>query len=304
MIYPYPPRARAIGVEIEMVGIAPDQAYRVLLQQKLPSLQRAYLRGNDGIEDGKSRFDYWQVMKDGSLSFTIQSRPGLGIVDENCAEIATPILQPDDSLTNLQGVLATLTAKGATVNDSCALQVHVDLRPEQRQGQFQNAYWQIARAYAAFEPGLDLLIAPLRRNHHMCAPFCQFLPALYRQPNLGVLPRHPKIQPKGKEYGSVEFRALQGTLDFALVAAWIAVTERIVNRALQNPPTVDAIQNLRSLPAAQSLQEFRVWLDFPDLNPAIEGLKIAANTPRLKNTDRGRGRLALRHGGLSRHGRG
>lgn len=298
MLYPYPSRTRTVGVEIEMVGINPDQAYRVLLQQKLPSLQRAYLRGNDGIKDGKSRFDYWQVMKDGSL------KPEQGHDQSLCAEIATPILPPEDPLTDLQGVLIALSAQGAMVNESCALQVHVDLRPEQQKGTFVESYWYIARAYAAFEPGLDLLVAPIRRNHHMCAPFKSLLPALAGPVNLGVLPRHPKIQPKSKEYGSVEFRALQGTLDFNLVAAWIAVSERLVNQALQNPLAVDAIQSLRSLPAAQSLQEFRLWLDFPDLNPAIEILKTAANTPRPENTNPGRGRLALRHGGLSRHGRG
>jgi hypothetical protein len=294
-----------------MVGIAPDQAHRVLLQQKLPALQRAYVQG--ALSDpppGKSRFDYWQVMKDVSIEADDEEDADL------CVEIATPIIRPNDSLDPLIKVVSELVNRGADVNLSCALQVHIDVASPPALGShsFNHSALAITRAYAAFEPALDLLIDPDRRQ---CC-YAANLRKMFQDNNQDLFDDcislescsfywdgSAKIQPR-PGYGTIEYRALQGTLQWGLILSWASVAEALSERALTDPEQVLQIwQNpdWRDHPE-KNLECLQRFLDKPLLHHSITTLLTAANTPRPENTGRGRGRLALRPGGLWRRGRG
>ncbi len=296
MINPWPDRA--LSVEIECVGITPTDAELALARLGLPVLQRAYRKTFAEQDKPKSRFQYWQIMRDGTLA------PPTGKTDTYCAEVASPIISTAQQADDLEKVLQALQKAGATVNASCAFQVHVDLRDWSASDKFMLAAAQVVNLCRIFEPGLDSLLSPHRRGNQN--RYCGSL-RMPMQDRHGK-PAPPKVKPR-QDYETLEFRALQGTLDPALVFAWIDVVSNLCAFGLSNHFDSSALEC--SIAGSSSwndpkknLGALLAYLNSPTLGGAVKVLQDAASTKHLKNTIRPAvlsGRLGR---ALSRRGRG
>lgn len=113
-----------IGVEIEMTGISRSAAAGVLARffgTRKERIRDYYDTYEVQARDGR----IWKVMYDGSL--TRQKKVDGELVDAESTystELVTPVLDYDDMET-LQEVVRALRKRGAFVNESCGLHVHI-----------------------------------------------------------------------------------------------------------------------------------------------------------------------------------
>lgn len=146
---------RRFGVEIELIRQRVDGSdltkgmMRSAIAQSLAALQLPGERlcPRDGYyhSDGTT----WDVKTDSSCGW----------------EIASPVLLLDDEgkCQELREVCQRLQAKGAQVNRTCGLHVHIETR---------NMTWlqfrRLIRLWARYEPFLFSLVPPSRRQNHYC----------------------------------------------------------------------------------------------------------------------------------------
>ncbi len=164
------------------------------------------------------------------------------VYDSSCGcELVSPPLRGQNGFNQVKAVIDALHSVGATVSESCGLHVHHDAAG------FSAV--ELARAiaiYVRYEEVIDQLVAPNRRanSNGYCGSIAgndreetlrdlsqvqcmgeihALFPSRYRKVNVRSLISH----------GTIEFRQLQGTLDFELIKRWVILTQLILNRAKQ-----------------------------------------------------------------------
>ena len=117
-------KKQKFGVEIEMTGItrksAADIIGEVLEHEASTSAGGCYKTRT--IFDNKGRV--WKVMRDSSINPRINDNTN-DYIDEYKVEIVTPPLDYDD-IEVLQTIVRKLRQRGAKVNSSCGIHIHID----------------------------------------------------------------------------------------------------------------------------------------------------------------------------------
>lgn len=174
-----------------------------------------------------SRSASWKIVSDGSLS------------GGNGMELVSPPMLGEAGLQQIQKVCAVLNEKGATVNRSCGLHVHVDAgnltAPAMR---------KLAAIYIENENIIDSLMPMSRRNSNNT--FCGSL----RGTNMATLAqarnandiahaiahgnRYVKLNFSAfLRHGTVEFRHHSGTVDADKISKWLVACLRLVACAVK-----------------------------------------------------------------------
>ena len=105
------------GVEIELTGISRENAAESIAQFFGTSVECAYdSYKTRSIKDNQGRT--WKVMRDSSI-FPEPNN------DEYRVEIVSPILKYED-IEIIQEILRSLRSRGAKVNSSCGIHIHID----------------------------------------------------------------------------------------------------------------------------------------------------------------------------------
>lgn len=248
---------RTFGVEIETIGMDT----RLFVQLCANAGISANLMGYTHVVTHGS----WKIVTDGSLT------GGVGY------EIVSPPLKGEAGLNEVETVLRCAREAGATVNRSTGFHVHHaagEYTPEQAAG--------VLLWYAKYEPVIDALVAPSRRQGN------QYCVSLRKATNLvdgiqwlldaarsqrtteafsvwfsrtapgangyGVSGRYHKVNlASWQRYGTIEFRHHQGTLNGSKARAWIVFTQRILERGgrgrirVTNPSRMDFAEVVRML---------------------------------------------------------
>ncbi|MCM1335142.1 MAG: amidoligase family protein [Bacteroides sp.] len=114
------------GVEIEMTGITRQTAADVVAQYygTIPSDYGIGHYDTYTAEDAKGRI--WKAMRDSSIKAERKMGKATVTADwDYCCELVTPILQYED-IEPLQEIVRLLVKKGAIVNNSCGIHIHID----------------------------------------------------------------------------------------------------------------------------------------------------------------------------------
>lgn len=228
---------RRFGVEIEAYGLTMDRVTEVVASATARGCQVV------GYGDAHRTIPAWKVTSDGSVR------------GEHTFELVSPPLAGAGGLADLKAVLNAISRAGARVNRSCGLHVHHDAadldvthlkalatlwwrfedvllyfvspsrransyaRPAVDRG-FGSAFGLPRTASVADE--VSAFAAKMSTRHQRKDTFANAVqPDRYSMLNFQALARH----------GTVEFRAHQGTVNYAKVEAWIALTQTLVTRA-------------------------------------------------------------------------
>lgn len=212
---------RKFGVEIEC--LTPDS--RLILAD---ALQESGIRAMPD-EWGKGVYPCWRVIPDSSVF-------GYWYENLSSAEVISPPLTGESGLGELRTVLETLEAEGVRTNSTCGIHVHHDVK-----GESPRCIRNIARFYEEFEETIGGFVSPHRRADGAANEYCYsfrgawWLNDWYVSDNLGYDWRGRQavvnMQNIQSEYGTVEFRQLDSTLNYNQVASWIAFTQAIVDSA-------------------------------------------------------------------------
>ena len=109
---------RKFGVEIETVGLSRTQLF--------DALSKAGIHCRIETLNHDTR-PHWKIVPDGSLSHRVTHSDGLEY-NEAGFEVVSPILSGFRGLLEVAKVVNTLVARGAKINNTCGLHVHVDAR--------------------------------------------------------------------------------------------------------------------------------------------------------------------------------
>lgn len=119
-------KERRFGCEIEFTGISRDTAARVIA--RVLGSEKVYKGGvynEHHIADCNNRT--WKIVRDASIYPSVTSNRQNPNYGHYKCELVTPILEYRD-LRILGIIVDSLRAKGAVVNKSCGMHVHVDVR--------------------------------------------------------------------------------------------------------------------------------------------------------------------------------
>lgn len=213
--------ARKFGIEIECM--LPGNVSRATLAQ---AIDRA---GVPCYDAGYShqRTASWKIVSDGSLS------------GGNGMELVSPPMQGEASLQAIATVCRVLNEKGATVNRSCGLHVHVD-----GAGLTAPAMRKLAAIYIENENIIDSFMPMSRRGS--ANTYCGSL----NRTNMAALAvarnaseishaiahgnRYVKLNYTSfLRHGTVEFRHHSGTVDADKIIKWLTVCLRLVACAVK-----------------------------------------------------------------------
>lgn len=113
------------GVEIELTGITRCTAAKTIAKYYNKTFRRTG-GSYDTYEAIDNKGRCWKAMKDGSITTTHKvNGVQCPASSEYSCEVVTPILQYSD-IEDLQEIIRALVIKGAVVNSSCGIHVHVD----------------------------------------------------------------------------------------------------------------------------------------------------------------------------------
>jgi hypothetical protein len=227
-----PANGRAFGVEIEVVGLGRHDAVRALAAF-------GAFTPRSGYNHDTPRPGCWKVVYDGSL----------GGADSSTCEVVSPVLRGEAGYEDVRRVMAALRAAGARIDRRCGLHVHHEVVD------FTGAeLGALVLGFAALQPAMDRLVAPSRRggNAAWCGRLSHAEAAAYadrfgrvtgdgaakvasaRSQGLGGRPnsryRTLNVHSFGN-YGTVEFRQHQGTLNGAKAVAWIKFGQAVIEAA-------------------------------------------------------------------------
>lgn len=132
---------RKFGIEIEAFGVDKHQLADALNQANIPCFVESY---------NHLTKSHWKIVTDGSIR-----TDGSG----NAFELVSPPLITDSDLRQVQRVFDILKEKGAKVNSSCGLHVHVDARDIMDLPFLQILFLR----YSMWEPLTDLYFQTNRR---------------------------------------------------------------------------------------------------------------------------------------------
>lgn len=119
-------KARRFGCEIEFTGISRDTAARVIA--RVFDTEKVYKGGvynEHHIVDHKNRT--WRIVRDASIFPSVTANRQNPNYGHYMCELVTPILEYKDMYI-LKEIVDSLRIKGAVVNTSCGMHVHVDVR--------------------------------------------------------------------------------------------------------------------------------------------------------------------------------
>lgn len=196
-------RGRAFGVEIELTGPSRSLIEAALTAHgiQVRSLH-SYTHTNGNM---------WELKPDGSVS-------------GQCLELASPKLRGPEGFRQLEAVCTALNEVGATVDRTCGLHVHHDMRGLTAR--------QIKRQVLAFVERQHLIrrmVAPSRRGNSYCSEWSPSHTQLLRDfHEARTLREIAYIGPRGAinlqayaAHGSVEIRFHGGTTNFKKIAGWV-----------------------------------------------------------------------------------
>ena len=115
-------RSQRFGIEIEMTGLTRCEAAKVLAGYF--RTETTYVGGSYDaytVRDHEGR--QWKIMKDSSIR--CENKSGVRASDRHAVEMVSPICHYDD-IPTIQELVRQLRHKGARVNSSCGIHVHVD----------------------------------------------------------------------------------------------------------------------------------------------------------------------------------
>jgi hypothetical protein len=160
---------------------------------------------------------YWKFVPDGSVL--------------NGIELVSPILRGEAGFAEIEKVCAVLKRFNATIDESMGLHVHhgasdlevTDIRV-------------LARLVTRFRPILDGLISPSRRSNHYCCHYSDYelrqIDAITARANFFHLDRHHALNLAALgRHNTVEFRQHGGTFEPKKIAAWVMLTQGLVEKA-------------------------------------------------------------------------
>lgn len=191
-------------------------------------------------------------------------------VQENGLEIVSPILSGEEGMKQVQTVLDCLS-KFAIVDNTCGLHVHVDATTLDTQ--------QVALV-AILGQSLYSFV-PAKRYHDRYAKlftiqemielkkFPKTLPPVQRE-------KFVNIQAFGK-HGTVEFRGLEGTLEFDVLSSWIEIVTSLVTY-VKNKPRIGILDNKK----VENMVKILTDLEFERSFKKIEILHLIANNTQYK----------------------
>jgi hypothetical protein len=136
------------------------------------------------------------------------------------------VLSTINDLSNLKKVMESLNDAVATVNTSCGLHIHLDMRHVTK-----TRAKQIARRMAKALPVLRKTVAPYRNVSEYC------------EANLSNGDRYAAINTECYDkYGTIEIRLHQGTLDFIKIRNWIMLLYKLSRAAkLSTRPSLEKL---------------------------------------------------------------
>lgn len=156
-------RDQKFGIEIEMTGISRNDAAKALAEYfgVIPNHTAGAYDGYE-VSDGQSR--RWKVVNDSSLKAQkLENGRKLMAGDEYRVELVSPICKYDD-IETIQELVRKLRERGAFVNKSCGIHVHINATPFEAK-QLRN----LVNIVAAKE---DMVYKALqvdqRREHNYC----------------------------------------------------------------------------------------------------------------------------------------
>lgn len=218
---------RTFGVEIEFVG----NDNRVSDEMSA--------RGLDCRRESYNHITrtWWKIVYDSSVS----GHGGDGL------ELVSPPLAGINGMIQLKLACEALEAAGVRINRSCGLHVHHDA------SDFEGTtFLNLAMMYLRFEKTLDSIMAPSRRDN--VNTYCQsnlqrieYKERIYRQNiensrDVDDLIEFFDCDRKFKlnfcsyrAHGTMEFRHHQGSFEFPKIANWVALTQLMVERAIDRP---------------------------------------------------------------------
>lgn len=223
------------GIEIEFKGLGySNEAYRRI--------------GNDcqsaGIHIADESYNhytrtYWKLVEDGSVS--------------GGAEAVSPILLAnDEGISQVATLLNILKDKGAYMDYSCGIHVHVDATwLNNFSYDIRREYFMfLAKTYAKHENVFDSFVKTHRRENRNT--YCYSPNYLLSRGDWTVLnERFSKVNlfSAFERHGTIEFRHLHGTLNADAVSAWI----RLVTKFAENCKIAFLQKYSESNPTARSL---------------------------------------------------
>lgn len=231
---------RAFGVELELTGPSRTEILAALAAVGINADVYGYRASNGS---------HWELKTDCSVN-------GAGL------ELVSPKLRGESGFAQLQLVCEALASVGATVNRTCGLHVHHDMRAQDVN--------QIRAQVAAFVSRQSLIfrmVAPSRRNNSYCAAWTsESTAALMRAADLRAI---GAVGPRGAinlhaypRHGSVEVRCHAGSTNFKKISAWVRFGQSLFAAALAgaNVSTTDITQMLTDLIPFGLTTEDASWL--------------------------------------------
>lgn len=202
-----PAEGRAFGVELELTGPSSGTILAALRGAGVDVTDVGTYRATNGSQ--------WELKHDGSVR-------GFGL------ELVSPKLRGSAGLSELETVCRVLTEVGATVDKSCGVHVHHDMRGLTAE--------QIKRQVLAFVERQELimtLVAPSRRHNDFCMTWSA-AQAHQLAAFSGSDPRLMQFGPRGAinlyaypRHGSVEVRCHGGSTNFRKISAWVRFSQAL-----------------------------------------------------------------------------
>ena len=273
---------RTYGVEIEFLS-------RVGGQTIIDGLNTRFQNANiDFVASQNRPFSYdsrtWVLGHDGSIS-------GLGWGFNFSFELKSPKLKGKDSFRALRIVCDYLQGIGK-VNNSCGLHVHHGIESREQAE-------KIGRVWIKIEDLIFDCLPETRKANGYCARWNR---ETYRDDDGKIehafYDRRLALNLKAfRQHGTVEFRCLEGSLDYVTISNWVMVTKGIINIALSKDDqpvvsTIKAFQNILYTEVAEIVEETTSSedIDIETVNDtdyeAIRLLKHSPRSPIVKILDR------------------
>jgi hypothetical protein len=236
------------GVEIEMI-----------MPQRMRDEELAQAIRDAGVLCQAERYNHitrthWKVTTDSSLG-------------SGGREIVSPPLSGEAGLEQVRRVCSTLISRGCRVNLRCGLHVHIGAQRHQDIGWFKN----MLEMNVHFESAIDSFMAPSRRRggrgSYFCEPIRLVRAAFDGAINLSQLctavgqPQHQGARSVYRyrrvnllsflQYGTIEFRQHQGTVEPQKTEMWVRLLLRMAKKAaeLGTDAMRSALANGRTLEA-------------------------------------------------------
>lgn len=195
------PLNRKFGIEIEFLGLYPNETSEILSEHHIECRSEGY---NHDVRS------WWKATTDGSLS------------DRRSTELVSPPLPfNEESLITIGKIFQILTDNGGYVDQSCGIHVHIDARDLSRSIQDFSRFLFIR--YRESENTIDSLVAPNRRSNNNT--YCTSMKQLPRTTKYSRL-RNNRYQKLNfcsfERHGTIEFRQHEGSLNGPKVNTWIS----------------------------------------------------------------------------------